>query len=213
MSLTAPGSGPRLVLASASPRRLALLQQVGIEPDALIPADVDETPRRNESPRALAERLASAKAEKAHEVVAHRSDMQGSFLLAADTVVCVGRRVLPKCEITDEVLTCLRLLSGRAHRVFTGVSLITPTGKRRHRLVESRVRFKRLSSMEIDSYIETGEWQGKAGGYAIQGRAAAFVVRLVGSHSAVIGLPLYETVSMLGGEGFEVSRLWRGQGT
>lgn len=193
-----------LVLASASPRRLALLQQVGIEPKALIPADIDETPRKNEAPRTLAARLAAEKAEAAFQVVQRRPDLAGAFVLAADTVVCVGRRVLPKCETTDDAVGCLNLLSGRAHRVFTGVTLITAMQKRRHRVVETRVRFKRLSSIEIASYLGSGEWQGKAGGYAIQGRAAAFVARLVGSHSSVIGLPLYETIGLLAGEGFEV---------
>jgi septum formation protein len=201
---------PGLVLASASPRRLALLQQLDIEPRALIPADIDETPRRNETPRALASRLAREKAEKALDVVQHRPDLLGAFLLAADTVVSVGRRVLPKCSTSEEALDCLRLLSGRAHRVFTGVTLVTPSKAFRHRLVETRVRFKRLSSREIDAYIESGEWQGKAGGYAIQGRAAAFVVKLIGSHSAVIGLPLYETAALLDGCGFDVHRAWFG---
>lgn len=197
-------SVPILILASASPRRLALLQQVGLEPNALIPADIDETPRKNEAPRTLAARLAAEKAEAAFDVIQRRPDLAGGFIVAADTVVCVGRRVLPKCETTDEASSCLSLLSGRAHRVFTGVTLITSAQKRRHRIVETRVRFKRLSSIEISSYLGTGEWQGKAGGYAIQGRAAAFVARVIGSHSSVIGLPLFETVGLLAGEGFDV---------
>ena len=143
----APSPGhARLVLASASPRRLALLQQVGVEPHALIPAEIDETPERSELPRVLAARLAAGKAEAASEVAEARGDLDGCFVLAADTVVSVGRRILPKCETRDEAEACLRLLSGRAHRVHTGVTLLTPRGGRRHRLVETRVRLKRLSS-------------------------------------------------------------------
>ncbi|HVB89613.1 MAG TPA: Maf family nucleotide pyrophosphatase [Beijerinckiaceae bacterium] len=191
---------PRLVLASASARRLALLQQIGFEPDGLIPADIDETPRRNELPRTLAARLASEKAHVAAET-AKRQEGTGAYVIAADTVVAVGRRILPKCEIADEAEACLRLLSGRPHRVWTGLSLITPKGAERRRLVESRVRFKRLSSHEISAYLDSGEWRGKAGGYAVQGLAGAFVVKLVGSYSSVVGLPLYEAMSLLAGEG------------
>ncbi len=204
----ATAEAPRLVLASASPRRLALLQQVGIEPHALLPADVDETPERGEQPRVLAARLAATKAEAALAAAAARPDLSGCFILAADTVVSVGRRVLPKCETQDEAEACLQLLSGRAHRVHTGVTLLTPRGARRHRLVETRVRFKRLSSVELDHYLACGEWSGKAGGYAVQGFAASFVVRLVGSYTGVVGLPLYETVSLLAGEGFPVQSGW-----
>ena len=202
--LSAQGARPKLVLASASPRRLALLQQVGIEPDALLPADIDETPHRAELPRVLAARLSADKAEAAGRVMAHRPELGGAYLLAADTVVAVGRRILPKCETVGDAEHCLRLLSGRAHRVYTGVMLVTPKGAKRRRLVESRVRFKRLSSRDIESYLDSDEWRGKAGGYAIQGRAEAFVIRLIGSHSSVVGLPLYETVSLLDGEGFPV---------
>lgn len=202
---------PGLILASASPRRLALLQQLDIEPTALLPADLDETPRRNEAPRSLAARLAAEKAAKAIGVARHRADLVGSFILAADTVVCVGRRILPKCETTEEAVECLRLISGRAHRVFTGVTVIAPVGTVRHRLVETRVRFKRLSTREIDSYLSAGEWKGKAGGYAIQGRAAAFVIKIIGSHSSVIGLPLYETTALLDGLGFNVFGQWSGR--
>lgn len=209
----AAGEAPRLVLASASPRRLALLQQVGIEPHALVPADVDETPDRAEQPRVLAARLAATKAEAALVACEARPDLGACFILAADTVVSVGRRILPKCETRDEAEDCLRLLSGRAHRVHTGVTLLTPRGARRHRLVETRVRMKRLSSGELDSYIACGEWAGKAGGYAIQGFAASFVVRLVGSYTGVVGLPLHETVSLLVGEGFPVHAGWIEAGT
>ena len=200
--------GQDLVLASASPRRLALLQQIGLEPRALIPVGIDEAPHRNEAPRTLAARLAGEKVEKAAGIVHQRPELAGCFILAADTVVSAGRRVLPKCETVDQAEACLRVLSGRSHRVFTGVTLATPAGKRRHRIVETRVRFKRLSAEELSGYLNSGEWQGKAGGYAIQGLAGMFVVRLVGSYSAVIGLPLYETMSLLDGEGFHVRAAW-----
>ena len=198
----------RLVLASASPRRLALLQQVGIEPAALMPADIDETPQKYESPRVLAGRLAAEKAEAAYKIIRERPDLAGAFILSADTVVAVGRRILPKCELTDEAEQCLRLLSGRAHRVFTGVTHITPRGARRHKLVETRMRFKRLSSAELSAYLANGEWSGKAGGYAVQGLAGAFVSKLIGSYSNVVGLPLQETVALLAGEGFPVLAGW-----
>ncbi|KQO61557.1 septum formation inhibitor Maf [Methylobacterium sp. Leaf469] len=204
----APSGGARLVLASASPRRLALLQQAGIEPDALLPADVDETPRKSETPRELARRLARDKLDVAGDAARRRDDMRQAFVIAADTVVAVGRRVLPKAEVADEAADCLRLLSGRQHRVYTAVCLLSPKGTRRERVVETRVRFKRLSSREIEAYVASEEWRGKAGGYAIQGLAGAFVVKLVGSHSAVIGLPLYETLSLLEGEGFPVRGAW-----
>jgi septum formation protein len=199
---------PRLVLASGSPRRLALLQQIGLEPDALIPADLDETPKKNELPRKLAQRLATDKAQAAARIAAGRDDVAGAFVLAADTVVAVGRRILPKCELADEAAACLRLLSGRTHRVWTGVSLITPKGAERRRIVESRVRFKRLSSDEMEAYLASGEWRGKAGGYAIQGLAGAFVVKLIGSYPNVVGLPVYETMSLLVGEGYPAHLLW-----
>jgi len=199
---------PRLVLASASTRRLQLLSQIGIEPDKLIPTDVDETPQRRETPRGLASRLANTKAEVARHNAGRDPDLHGAFILAADTVVAVGRRVLPKPELTDEAAGCLRLLSGRAHRVYSAVSLVTPKGKTRTRLVETRVRFKRLSRQEIETYLASGEWEGKAGGYAIQGRAGAFVTRLVGSYTNVVGLPLYETMTLLMGEGYPVYDRW-----
>ena len=199
---------PRLVLASSSPRRLALLQQIGVEPDALIPADLDETPGRTELPRSLATRLASEKAQAARRVAETREGCAGAFLLAADTVVCVGRRILPKCELEEEAEECLLLLSGRAHRVYTGVSLITPKGAERRRLVETRVRFKRLSAAEIAAYLASGEWRGKAGGYAIQGLAGVFPVKLMGSYTSVVGLPLYEVASLLVGEGYPLHGAW-----
>ncbi|MFF8798410.1 MULTISPECIES: Maf-like protein [unclassified Methylobacterium] len=199
---------PPLVLASASPRRLALLQQVGIEPDALLPADIDETPRKSESPRDLARRLAREKLEAAQAAARRRDELREAYLVSADTVVAVGRRVLPKAELLDEAADCLRLLSGRAHRVYTAVCILSPKDRRRERMVETRIRFKRLSNREIEGYLSSGEWRGKAGGYAIQGLAAAFAVKLVGSHSAVVGLPLYETMSLLEGEGFPVRGAW-----
>ncbi|MDR7038331.1 septum formation protein [Methylobacterium sp. BE186] len=198
----------RLILASASPRRLGLLQQIGIEPDALLPADIDEAPRKAESPRECARRLAREKLAAAQEAVRRREDMRGAWILSADTIVAVGRRILPKPEVPDEAADCLRLLSGRQHRVYTAVALLSPKEGRRERIVESRVRFKRLSGREIQAYLASGEWRGKAGGYAIQGLAGSFVVKLVGSHSAVIGLPLYETSNLLEGEGFPIRERW-----
>jgi septum formation protein len=196
-------SSASLILASGSPRRLQLLAQIGVVPDEVRPADVDETPRPNELPRDLARRLAREKAE-----AAYAGASPGSFLLAADTVVAVGRRILPKAEARDQAETCLALLSGRAHRVYTGVCLMTPGGKARERLVETRVRFKRLSDAERAAYIEAGEWHGKAGAYAIQGLAASFVLDIVGSYPNVVGLPLYETMCLLQGEGYPVRQTW-----
>jgi septum formation protein len=198
----------RLVLASASPRRLQLLGQMGIEPDKLLPSDVDESPLRNELPRSLAKRLAHTKAEFARHSAERDPELAHAFILAADTVVAVGRRVLPKPEFTDEAAACLRLLSGRAHRVYGGICVVTPKGQVRTRLVETRIRFKRLSREEIETYLASGEWEGKAGGYAIQGRAGAFVTRLIGSYTNVVGLPLYETMTLLAGDGYPVLDRW-----
>jgi len=153
---------PKFVLASGSPRRLALLNQAGIEPDALRPADVDETPRRGELPRACANRLARAKADAALKSVQLDDELRGSFILAADTVVAVGRRILPKANLVDEASQCLRMLSGRNHRVYTAICLVTPKETFRQRHVETRVRFKRLSDQDIESYLASGEWRGKA---------------------------------------------------
>ncbi|MBI5128491.1 MAG: Maf-like protein [Rhodopseudomonas palustris] len=199
---------PKLVLASGSPRRLALLNQAGIEPDALRPADVDETPTKGELPRSCANRLARAKAEAALKAVQLDDNLRGAFLLAADTVVAVGRRILPKAELVDEASQCLRLLSGRNHRVYTAVCLVTPKGSFRQRLIETKVRFKRLSEEDIDGYVASGEWRGKAGGYAVQGIAGSFVVKIVGSYTNIVGLPLYETTSLLGGEGYPIRFGW-----
>ncbi|WP_116654895.1 Maf-like protein [Pelagibacterium sediminicola] len=199
---------PELILASASPRRLALLNQIGIEPEHLIPAHVDETPERGELPRKLAQRLAHAKAVEVHRKARQAGLADDAVIIAADTVVAVGRRVLPKAETMDEAASCLRLLSGRAHRVFTGLCVISSSGHARERLVDTRIRFKRLSNKEIEAYLASGEWNGKAGGYAIQGIAGAFVVKLSGSYSAVVGLPLYETSALLAGEGYPVQFNW-----
>ena len=199
---------PKLVLASGSPRRVTLINQAGIEPDALRPANVDETPKRGELPRACANRLARAKADAALDLVRVDEDLKGAFILAADTVVAVGRRILPKAELIDEAAQCLRLLSGRNHRVHTAVCLVTPKEAYRQRLVETRVRFKRLSEEDIEAYLASGEWRGKAGGYAAQGIAGSFMVKIVGSYSNVVGLPLYEAVTLLSGEGYPIRFGW-----
>jgi len=206
-------SRPELILASASPRRLALLNQIGIEPEHLIPANVDETPEKGELPRKLAVRLADLKAIAARHKAEQAGTAQNSLVLAADTVVAVGRRILPKAETMEEASQCLRLLSGRNHRVYTGICLLTPNGHARRRLVETRIRFKRLSSREMESYLASAEWRDKAGGYAIQGIAGAFVIKLIGSYSAVVGLPLTETVALLAGEGYPVHFNWLNQST
>lgn len=205
---SAPGWRPKLVLASGSPRRLALLQQAGLEPDALLPADIDETPLKSETPRELVRRLARTKAEVARKTARTREELEGAFVVAADTVVSVGRRILPKAEVVEEAAACLRLLSGRTHRVYTAVCVVTPRDAVRERLVESRVRFKRLSREDMEGYLASGQWRGKAGGYAIQGLAGTFVVKLVGSYPNIVGLPLYETISLLDGEGFPVRFTW-----
>ncbi len=190
---------PRLILASSSPRRIELLALIGIAPDLVDPADIDETPQRAETPARLAQRLACSKAA----VVAERHP--DDVVLAADTVVAVGRRLLEKPADEAEASRFLKLLSGRNHRVFTGVAVIHG-GRTSWRVVETRVSFKPLSDGEIAAYVASGEWRGKAGGYGIQGRAAAFITRIVGSHPAVMGLPLYETANLLRGAG------WRGEG-
>jgi septum formation protein len=197
----------KLVLASASPRRLDLLRQLGLEPFACLAADIDETPRVQELPRELAKRLAEAKA-RACLLPAQSILPDHPFLvLAADTVVAVGRRILPKADTLAEAEACLDLLSGRAHRVFTGICLASSDGIVRQRVVETRVTMKRLSVEECMTYLASGEWHGKAGGYAIQGRAAAFVSALSGSYSGVVGLPLYDTAQMLAGFGFRTDAI------
>ncbi len=201
-----------LVLASASPRRIQLLQQAGIEPDRILPADIDETPQRAEHPRSLAKRLSKQKAEKALADLKAEPSSEPAFVLAADTVVAVGRRILPKAETIDDAVYCLQLLSGRSHRVYSGICLATPSGKIRQRLVETRVRFRRLPREDIERYVASGEWRGKAGAYAIQGLAGAFVVKLIGSYTSVVGLPLYETAALLAGEGFDTRAGWPATG-
>ncbi len=179
-----------LILASASPRRLALLRQIGLEPDAIDPANIDETPKPAEMPRAYALRMAMAK------LAAVSPSHPDATVLAADSVVAVGRRILPKAETEAEARACLALLSGRRHKVLGGVA-VGANGQARTRLVETAVRFKRLEGAEIEDYLQSGEWRGKAGGYAIQGRAARFIAFVSGSYSNVVGLPLFETVALL----------------
>jgi septum formation protein len=184
------------VLASASRRRLELLRQVGLMPDCIDPADIDETPRRGELPPAHSMRLAQ---EKARAVIPRHP---GAYILAADTVVACGRRILPKTEDEASARRCLELLSGRRHRVHGAIALVSPDGRLASRRVDSQVAFKRLSEAEVGAYLRTGEWQGKAGGYAIQGRAAALIRWVSGSYSNVVGLPLFETVQLLAGHGY-----------
>jgi septum formation protein len=203
----------KLVLASASPRRLQLLERVGLVPDLLNPADVDETPRKRETPRALSIRLARAKAERALDMPMVKALGGNVFVLAADTVVGLGRRILPKAEAPDVARDCLSLLSGRSHWVYSTVCLAAPGRKFSSRCVDTKVRLKRLSREDVDSYIASDEWRGKAGGYAIQGRAEAFVRMLAGSYSGVVGLPLYETVYLLQGAGYPVYHSWMTEAT
>ncbi|MCD1633475.1 Maf family nucleotide pyrophosphatase [Martelella mediterranea] len=205
--MTAPN--PKLVLASASPRRVELLAQIGVTPDRVLPADIDETPLAKETPRQLAGRLARQKAEAVCQTLAGDAEWRGALVIAADTVVAVGRRILPKAETEEEASACLALLSGRGHRVYTGLC-VHPVGENGHkgRVVETRVTFKHLSKQEIAAYLASRDWEGKAGGYAIQGPAAAFISRIVGSHSAVIGLPLHETAMLLSGRDFDVAGEW-----
>jgi septum formation protein len=188
-----------LILASASPRRLELLHQIGLEPDAIVHPEIDETPGRRELPAAYARRLADAKAKRI------AADHAGDFILAADTVVACGRRILPKAETAEQAEACLSLLSGRRHRVLSGVCLIDPAGRVHGRLVVTTVAFKRLIAAEMAAYIAGGEWHGKAGGYGIQGRAAVLVRWMSGSYSNVVGLPLYETAALLRGAGYPVT--------
>ena len=185
-----------LILASASPRRLELLKQIAIAPDDIIPADIDETELPMETARVYVARLALEKAN----VVASRST--GSFVLAADTAVACGRHILPKSEDEETARNCLTLLSGRAHRVFTGVALARPDGAVISRIVETRVKLRRLDQASIDEYVRSGEWNGKAGGYGIQGLFAKHVVSIIGSYTNIVGLPLYETANILSGAGY-----------
>ena len=185
-----------LLLASASPRRAALLEQVGIIPDAIIPADIDETKQKGELPRALVERLARTKA------MAIGNEHPDSFILAADTTVSCGRRILEKPQDDEEAQAFLKLMSGRRHRVIGGIALLTPDGKLISRVIETIVKFKPLSANEIESYVATKEWEGKAGGYGIQGRAEAFIKFIRGPYSNVVGLSLYDTLQILNGSGY-----------
>ena len=201
---------PKLVLASASPRRLVLLEQAGLVPDLLYPTDINETVQRRETPRRLALRLAEEKARAAKVAPLVTSLGSNTYIVAADTVVGIGRRVLPKAETIDEVRDCLKLLSGRAHWVYSAVAVVDPKGNITTRCNETKVRFKRLSHDEIESYVHSEEWRGKAGGYAIQGRAGAFIRYLSGSHTSVVGLPLFETVHLLEGAGYPIHKVWMG---
>ncbi|MGB7373124.1 Maf family protein [Pontixanthobacter sp.] len=194
--MTASITDPALVLGSASPRRRELIARLGIEPSAVCPADIDETPRNAELPRVYAVRMAREKAEAVAT--------EGQFILAGDTVVAAGRRILPKTENEVSARACLKLLSGRRHRVLSAIALKYPDGKICEKLSETIVRFKRLSASEMDAYIAGGEWQGKAGGYAIQGSAEGLIASIHGSHSGVVGLPLFETRALLKSAGFSL---------
>jgi len=194
--MAAPLSAPALVLASASPRRRELIARLGIEPLRIAAADIDETPAKAEEPRVYARRMAREKAAAAADPAAH--------VLAGDTVVALGRRILPKAEDEATARTCLKLMSGRRHRVLSAVALLAPDGTLRERLSETVVRFKPLSPAEIDAYIAGGEWHGKAGGYAIQGSAEGLIAWISGSHSGVVGLPLFETRALLKAAGFAI---------
>jgi len=186
-------AGHRLILASASPRRLELLAQVGIIPDAIAPTDIDEARRKDESPRALAERLAREKAAACPAA---------GYVLAADTVVALGQRNLEKAADAKEAEAFLRLLSGRAHQCITGVAVRAPDGRVSSRTVLARVKMKRLTEAEISAYVASDEWQGKAGGYGVQGIAGGFITAINGSYTAIVGLPLYETRMLLEGLGY-----------
>lgn len=187
---------PPFILASASPRRLQLLEQIGLKPDKIIPADIDETPIKNELPAPYVARIALGKAAK---IAAENPD---AFVLAADTTVACGRRIMAKAESEKQEREFLELLSGRRHKVITGIVVFAPGGKKSQRIVTTTVHFRRLTTEDIDAYIKSGEWQGKAGGYAIQGLGATFAKSFSGSYTNVVGLSLYETTQMLKGLGF-----------
>ncbi|HEU0069692.1 MAG TPA: Maf family protein [Alphaproteobacteria bacterium] len=191
----------RLILASASPRRRDLLAQIGVTPALILHPDIDETPKKAELPASYAKRLAAEKAVKAAQDTRVRD---GDLILSADTVVAVGRRILPKTETEQEARACLELLSGRRHRVLTAITLLPFGGKASERLVTSTVAFKRMTDAEIAHYLASGEWQGKAGGYAVQGLAAAYVRWMEGSYSSVVGLPLQETATLLAARGISL---------
>jgi septum formation protein len=197
------GIASQLVLASASPRRRELLAQIGLSPTVMV-ADIDETPQKREKPQPYALRMASEKVLKVRD---QNAETVNHFVLAGDTVVACGQRILPKTEDEASARACLALLSGRRHRVYGGIALISPNGNLRTRLVTSTVRFRLLGQNDIDSYIATGEWQGKAGGYAIQGIAALFVQQISGSYSNIVGFSLFDVAAMLGGQGFDVLQI------
>lgn len=188
----------KLILASSSPRRVELLQQINIIPDKIVPADINETPQKSEKPRYLALRLAQQKAEFIHE------KQQDNYILAADTVVSCGQQILDKAENQDQARNYLKKLSGRRHQVHGGIALITPEGRLFSRYCLTRINFKPLTAQDIDLYIKNGEWQGKAGGYAIQGYAGSFIKYLSGSYSNVVGLSLYDTIKILDSAGFKI---------
>ncbi len=187
----------KLILASASPRRLKLLKQIGIKPAETCPADIDETPQKKELPKNLALRLATEKAKKISE------EKDDCYILAADTVVSVSRIILPKAETKEDAVYCLKLLSGKRHRVYTALALITPEKKLIKKSICSKVKFRKLNKCDIDEYIDTMEWKGKAGGYAIQGMAEKYIKFISGSYSNIVGLPIYDTINMLNGEGYK----------
>ncbi len=197
ISSAAPTSS--LVLASASPRRVEILAQAGIVPDIIAPMDIDETPLRDETPRMVATRLAIGKAS------AGAALHPDAYVVGADTVVAVGRRMLGKPQDADEASAMFALLSGRGHRVFTGVAVASPGGRISHRLSETRVKFKRLAANESAALVASGQWRGAAGGYQIQKLGGAMVVSLIGSYTGVVGLPLFETISLLEGAGYRTS--------
>lgn len=196
MTAPEPHKGAPLILASASPRRKALLAMIGVEPAGIIPADIDETERKGELARDYVLRLA---VEKAQAIAARES---GSLVLGSDTAVACGRRILPKSEDENTARECLALLSGRAHRVYSGVAVVKPDGEVLKRVVETRVKIRRLDDVAVNEYIASNEWDGKAGGYAIQGLFAKHIVSLIGSYTNVVGLPLFETSNLLHGAGW-----------
>jgi septum formation protein len=199
---------PRLVLASASPRRVTLLAQAGITPDALRPTSIDESANKAEKPRSLVSRLARSKAEVGRDQIANERDLADSYVLAADTVVAVGSKILMKPAHVEEAMASLQLLSGRAHNVYTAICLITPDDKVKTKIIETTVYFRHLAQSEIESYIASREWRGKAGGYAIQGLAGCFIRKINGSYTNVVGLPLTEVISLLSAEGFPIQYNW-----
>lgn len=196
---------PKLVLASASPRRLDLLQQIHITPDLVLPADIDETAHNNELPRDYVTRITCAKVQ----AVVDKPETDNCYILGADTTVACGRRILPKAEDETTARACLKLLSGRRHKIYGGIAIISPDGTLTHRVVLTTVGFKRLHADEIESYIQSSEWHGKAGGYAIQGYAAAFVTFLQGSYTNVVGLSLYDSAQLLNGQGYSITHVDR----